>query len=70
MITATIMVLILLFGICFLFQRLTGGDMYGIFKQIKDAFVILFIWISLTSITISLAFLMRCLVIYSWTNWY
>jgi hypothetical protein len=70
MITSTITVLILLFSICFLLQHFTGGGMYSIFQQIKDSFIILFILISLMSITISLAWLMRCLVIYSWTNWY
>lgn len=70
MITAMIMVLILLFSICFLLQRLTGGDMYSIFQQIKDAFIILFILISLMSITIALAFLMKYLVIYSVNHWY
>lgn len=70
MITAMIMVLILLFSICFLLQRLTGGDMYSIFQQIKYAFIILFILISLMSITIALAFLMKYLVIYSVNHWY
>lgn len=70
MITAMIMVLILLFSICFLLQHLTGGDMYSIFQQIKDAFIILFILISLMSITITLAFLMKYLVIYSVNHWY